>query len=223
MHAVNLIAPHAPAADPLPEEPAINICAVTGKEALCVPRKHLLGKSFTNIDLLRAPNSQWVSADAYRALKYDFERKSSWICDKKSFRRLNRQQVRDIVISADYPDIWSGYVTTSYKKHGALWAPVNGPGRAVWRFEGAYVDCSNHTLLLSVWERLNKELRDGVSRPVMETLVPNSYTIKAVGMHHWLEFEGWASRLFRSQLYKFLCYLLPSQEELKEEQNAGKK
>lgn len=221
MHTVDLIAAVlGTAAEPLPGEPVEGVCCVTGDVTPCLPRKHLLGKSFTNGDLLRAPQSPLVGVAAYRALSHPPERKSSWLCDGVTFRRLTRVEVRDLVIGGSYPDIWSGYATTSYKKHGALRTPVNSGGKRVWLFEMALVDCSDPARLLSIWERLNRELRSGLSRTVMETCEPNNYVLKEVGFARWRDFERWARPICRGPLYQFLCYLLPSLEELKDERKS---
>lgn len=221
MHSVDLIAASlGKAAEPLPCEPVEGVCCVTGDVTQCIPRKHLLGKSFTNGDLLASPASGLVGLAAYRAMGYPPERKSSWLCDGVTFRRLTRVEVRDLVIGGSYPDIWSGYATTSYKKHGALRTPVNSGGKRVWLFEMTLVDCTDHARLLSIWDRLNRELRSGFSRTVMETCEPNSYVLNEVGFARWQTFERWAKPIYHGGLYQFLCYLLPSQEELKDERKS---
>lgn len=218
MHSVDLIAAAlGEAAEPLPCEPVEGVCCVTGDVTQCIPRKHLLGKSFTNLDLLAAPGSGSVGVAAYRALSYPAERMRSWYCDGATFRKLTRVEVRDLVIAGQYEAPWSGYATTSRKKHGALRTPVNGVGTRVWLFEMVLADCSDHSRLLSIWERLNRELRSGFSRAVMETCEPNSYVLKEVGFTRWRDFERWAKPIYRGGLYHFLCYLLPSIEELKAE------
>ena len=158
MHPVNLIASAIKLNSDCPElpcDPTDGICAVTGQNCLCLPRKLLLGKSFTNGDVLAAPASKVVGIDAYIALKYKWERMSSWVCDGKSFDRLKRADIRELVLTADYPDTqYVYYATTSYKKHGALRAPVNQPGSRVWLFETRLVDCSDMSIVVEWWERL---------------------------------------------------------------------
>lgn len=228
MHTVNLLAKaltskNSPSDDgkPWPEHlQAAGVCAITGDFGPGIPRGEVLGKSFTNLDLLRAPESRLVGRDAWTALTHKWERMSSWFCDGGTFLRLDRQGVRRLVLTGKYPPLWAGYATTSYKKHGALWAAVNSGSKAVWRFEQLDVDCSNHPRLLSVWTRINRALRAGVSRPVLETLDPTAFTFRAVGVNYWADLERWGRPLFRGALYQFLCYLLPSQEELKAEEGA---
>lgn len=222
MHSVDLIAAAlGDTAEPLPGEPVEGVCCVTGDVTQCIPRKFLLGKSFTNLDLLAAPGSGLVGVAAWRALTHKWERMSSWLCDGESFRKLTRVEVRGIVIAGDYPSLWIAYATTSYKKHGALRTPVNSGSKRVWLFEMSLVDCSDHARLLSIWERLNLELRSGFSRTVMETLEPNSYVLKEVGFARWRDFERWARPIYHGPLYQFLCYLLPSMEELKDEHKSA--
>ena len=222
MHTVNLIASaifHDPEKNIYLERLTKGVCAVTGKYGVCVPRKELLGKSFTNGDLLAAPESNLVSLEAYTALTYKWERASSWYVDEEKFMRLDRKGVRAMVITAQYGRQWSGYATTSYKKHGSLFAKVN-TSHIIWRFEMRDVDCTDHFRLLQVWNRLNTELREGMGRSVMESLDCPPFLIKKFGVERWIAFERWARPLYQGALYKFLCYLLPSQEELKIE-NTG--
>lgn len=204
----------------------IGICAVTGKYDVCVPRKDLLGKSFTNGDLLAAPQSKLISLDAYTALTYKWERASSWYCDGYNFIRLNRKGVRNMilnpvrVLTPDRANAWSGYVTTSYKKHGSLFTKVNRHGgKVIWRFETRDVDCTDHVKLMKIWDRLNLELRSGIGRTIMESLDCPPFLIKKIGIQRWVAFEQWARPLYQGALYQFLCYLLPSQEELRFEGN----
>jgi hypothetical protein len=220
MHAVNLLA-SALRRDPPPDakappgNPVEAVCAVTGQTASCYPRKTILGASFTNLDLLKAPDSAYISEDAWIALSCKWERMSSWFCDGVHFARLERKDVRDMVIAGTYPDIWTAYATTSYKKHGSLWSTVNAGRAAVWRFESLSVDCSDHALLIDWWGILNTAFRAGIGRHVMGTLTPISATFAFAGIQAWMDFHAWAKPRYMSPLYQFLCYLLPSLEELK--------
>ena len=213
MHTVNLIAS---AIIKEPEKAVYTgdtrqgICAVTGKHDVCVPRKELLGKSFTNGDLLAAPESGLVSLDAYHALTYKWERASSWYCDGERFVRLDRKAVREMVLTARYGKQWSGYATTSYKKHGSLFTKVNTSGRVIWRFEMRDADCTEHGQLMIIWDRLNAELRGGIGRSILESLDCPPFLVKKFGMKRWMDFERWARPLCQGALYRFLCYLLPS-------------
>jgi hypothetical protein len=220
MHAVNLIASalrsQAPPDAALPGNPAEAVCAVTGQIAPCYPRKGLLGSSFTNLDLLKAPDSAYISEDAWIALSCKWERMSSWICDGESFRRLERRDIRDLALGDAYPDKWAAYATTSYKKHGSLWAPVNtGRAAAVWRFEGIYVDCTDQDRLVDWWNIMDSAIRTGIGRQSMDTLLPSHTTLSVAGIAAWMDFYNWARSKYLSPLYRFLLYLMPSQEEIK--------
>jgi hypothetical protein len=220
MHPVKLIAnsiTQHPDRPELPCEPTPGVCAITGSEGLCVPRKKLLGKSFTNGDLLARPDSDMVSIDAYYALKFKWERMNSWFCDGATFERLTRQDVRRKVFQPEMPPQWAAYATTSYKKHGALNAHINTGAQRIWLFETRLVDCSDRERVDAWWQRLNQSLRAGIGRSVLESLDCPPYVIGKVGLSAWLEFEAWARDKYLSALYAFLCYLLPSQEELKHE------
>lgn len=201
----------------LPCEPVDGICAVTGEFGAVILRKHLFGKSFTNIDLLARPDSDMVSVEAYQALKYKWERMSSYFCDGSNFQRLDRVGVRNMVFADQMPDCWIGYATTSYKKHGALRTPVNTGNRRLWLFEMQVVDCTNMQLVVNWWETLNNYLRSGLGRTTLETLECPPYLIRNIGLQNWLSLKKWAFDKYKSPVYQFLCYLLPSQEELKNE------
>lgn len=219
MHAVCLIAQSLPEEEKpeITEESSLGICAVTGLESQTLSRKRLFGSSFTDGALLAAPTSDRVSVEAYIALKYKWERMSSWICDGQHFRRLNRVEVRDAVLGHPPKMPWAAYATTSYKKHGALRTPVNGLSQNRWIFENKEVDCSDLDKMMDWWARLNHALRLGLGRTILETLDCPAFMIRKVGLSEWMAFEKWAAPCKNTALYAFLCYLLPSQEELKNE------
>lgn len=222
MHPVNLIAcgllhddPDYPPTDDL--NITTGVCAITGIEDQCVPRKKLLGKSFRDGDTLSAPDSDMVSLGAYVALKYKWERMSSWVCDGV-FKKLNRIEVRNAVLTGNHKTPWCGYATTSYKKHGSLRAPINySQGQNKWLFESRVVDCSDSATMLDWWEILNVALRSGIGRSVMKSLDCPSSVMRKVGLQKWMVFEKWAKPKSNSAMYAFLVYLLPSQEELNNE------
>jgi len=211
-------------AEPPPETPVAGVCAITGETGPCVPRKHLLAASFTDRDILARPDSPMVSAHAWTALRHKWERMACWWCDGHEFRVLKRPEVRALVIDgarASRP--WAGYITTSYKKHGALRAPVNTGGRQVWRFENLTVDASDRATVADWWAKLNHWLRAGIGRPSLEAGEAAPVAIKMAGPAECLRFNAWAADKHRAPLYALLCYLLPSIEELKEEQKSQPK
>lgn len=223
MHPVQLISSalrntHDPDCPDVPSSTSLGLCAITGQEGATVSRKVLLGKSFTDGAALAAPQSDRVSVEAYIALRYKWERMSSWWCDGGVFKRLDRAGVRAAVFGTmPTNNQWAAYATTSYKKHGALRTPVNTGGRRVWLFETRSVDCSDMETVADWWVRLNYALRLGFGRPILETLNCPAFVMAKVGLREWMEFEAWARPRRNAALYAFLCYLLPSQEELKNE------
>ncbi len=220
MHPVNLIAralsPDDPDRPASPDGIALGTCCVTGEECNTVPRRAVLGRSFTDGATLAAPASPRIGLDAYTALRYKWERMSSWRCDGETFLRLDRLGVRNAVLNpVPVPRRpWAGYATTSYKKHGALRAPVNDATSAVWLFESRLVDCSDPRRVQAWWQCLIGAQRRGFSRPVLETLDCPPVLLRQGGLREWLAFERWARPRYRSALYAFLCYLLPSKKEL---------
>jgi hypothetical protein len=211
-HAVELIAACLPAVEQSTER---GICCVTGSEADCIPRGDVFGKSFTAQSELLAPLSPLIGVAAARALSHRPERSSSWWCDGRVFVPLRRTDVRERVLNHVEAAQWCGYATTSYKKHGSLRAPVNTGRRRVWLFESVFADCSDVVWIADCWERLTDMQSEGWPRPVLEDLDPSPGMLAKLSVRDWLPFERWARRYQSAGAYKFLCYLLPSQKELK--------
>lgn len=221
MHSVNLIAKTIPVEEwaEFNGDLKEGVCCLTGQlSEKTLPRKELLTSSFTDSALLIRPDSKMVSLDAFLSLKWKWERMSSWWCDGNVFQKLTRQDVRRKVLSEDKgKGPWIGYATTSYKKHGSLRTQINYGNKNVWLFESILVDCSNKDLVNFMWSELNVYLRLGVPRPVLETLEESSFLIKKIGLKKWVQLKEWGLPVYKSPLYQFICYLLPSQEELKNE------
>lgn len=218
MHTINLLSQSIRKLPDCPEIPikvSSGICCVTGDETETIPRSALFGKSFTNIDSLRAPNSDRVSVNAFVALNYKWERMSCWICDENEFKRLQRTDFRPLILSGVQSKTWAAYITTSYKKHGAIHAPVNNKPFGVWRFENLTVDASDNQKVNDWYSTMVKYLKIGFGRTIIETLDCSPFVMSKYGVQNWLEFQSWALPKYQSPLYKMLCYILPSQEELK--------
>lgn len=218
MHAVDLIASALKnEALEMPRETTVETCCLTGEVGHCVFARDAIGAAFTNRDLLKAPTGKYISLNAYIALKYKWERMSSWVCDGETFTRLDRQGVRISVFGETPKTPWVGYATTSYKKHGSLWTPVNSGLRRVWRFEMLTVDLTDGSYR-NLYESLCEWQKRGVGRMTMESMEPNIVELKNIGVKTWLEFCEFAESICNSPTWKFMCYLLPSREELKNEQ-----
>ena len=201
----------------LPEVPEPGICCMTGEESeATIPRKWAIKSSFTRLDLLRAPAEDRVSVDVFIALNYKWARMSSWLCDGKTFQRLDRVGVRTAVFHPAPCSPWIAYATTSYKKHGVLLAPVNDPDDLMryWVFENEVMAFSE-PMRDEYWAIMNKTLKAGFGRSVIESLECPEWLLRDKGARCWLEFERWARPRYRTAFYRFMCYLLPSQEEMK--------
>lgn len=229
MSAIPLLYESLTAREP-PEPSVIGRCCVLGTEELCIGRNHAIKPSFTNLDLLRAPDSEQVSVRAWRVLTHSAPAaegkkrdtfplmQSSWIVSNGQFRQLDRLAVRPLVIEGIRAQSWAAYVTTSYKKHGCLRAPVNRNGSQRWLFELDVVDCSDRAKVAEWWQRLRSARESGIPRPVIESL---DCSLHLMGKHFalWREFESWARTRWQSPLYRFLTYLLPSEEEIRDKQD----
>lgn len=213
MTAIDLIAAALPPASP-PEASYPGICCVTGAECSTVARNLVIKPSFTNYDLLAAPTSDRAGLAAWRVMNHAPARQSLWFCDGLEFRLLKRVDARKLVLDSVTAAHWSGYVTTSYKKHGALRCPVNTGARQVWLFEMLRVDCSDRDAVAEMWGRLRTAQDAGISRAMLESLDISPAYLAKIGWKLWREFERWAADRLQSPLYRFLCYFLPSREEL---------
>lgn len=230
MTAIELLYEALPAREP-PEIPGEAICCVLGTREPTIDRRHAIKPSFTNLDVLRAPDSERVSVRAWRVLTHSKPAKegkkrdtfplmqSAWMSSNRELILLNRHEIREIVVNGGDPfsgshSAWAGYVTTSYKKHGCLRAPVNTNGSQRWLFETEIVDCSDRAQVQDWWTRLREAREAGIPRSVIETL-DISVPLFAKHRAHWQAFEPWARLRYQSVLYRFLTYLLPSQEELR--------
>jgi len=216
MHTINLISEGIKSEwQPLPEETKKEYCAITGELTDCISRSYVISTDFTAQSGLSLPNSKFMSVDAFQALKYKWERMSSWYVDESGFYRMQRIDARDKILSANYGKIWSGYITTSYKKHGALRTIVN-QNSAIWLFENFLVDCSDNKKVNDLYNELVDWLKIGIWRTSIETLDLQPGILKQVGYRQWIDFYEWAKDKYKSPLYQFMCYFLPSKEELKE-------
>lgn len=220
MTAIDLIFSSLPPEVP-PEPPAEGVCCVTGATCPTITRGHVIKPSFTNFDLLRAPSSDRAGVAAWRVMNHAPARQSLWLCDGSTLRLLKRVDARALVLGGVDAPRWAGYVTTSYKKHGALRAPVNAGSRQVWLFEMLTVDCSGRATVADTWARLRAAQDAGIPRPLIEALdIAPGYMAK-IGWRVWRDFEAWARPRINAPLYQFLTYLLPSQEELRNASATG--
>jgi len=192
------------------------ICAFTGKVTDCVLLSECVSDNFCGHNNLKIPSSPYASIDAYQALHYKDQRSSSWFCDGQTFEKLDRKGVRTKVFQEEMPNAWSGYATTSYKKHGVLATKLNSLNQRIWTFETKIVNCSDWQQLNDWWLTLNDFLEKNISRSIMENLDCPPYVLEKIGWTVYQAFRKWAKDKYLSNLYCFLVYLLPSQEELKE-------
>lgn len=214
MNCFDLISPHSDAE--LPCEPEIGLCCITGIECMTIPRRELIGPSFTEQFRLVAPFSGRVGVNAFKALKFKWERMSSWVATKERFQKVSRTESRDAFFGfRDGP--WAGYITTSYKKHGAFRAAVNTTQSNIWAFEDLVVDGSDRERVSDWWQAMTDFQSQGISRMTMEDMtVPPGVIAKQLAA--WINFQKWAKGKHKSPLFKLLCYFLPSKDELKKQE-----
>lgn len=233
MHATTLISNALRGAGVAPAAPATTraICCLTGVETDCIPRSDLIGPSFTDTHAFLAPSSRWIGVDVFIAWRYGIrgegkkrdmrpEANQCWFATSDKFEIVKKPEIREVVLDGSPDTPWSLWVTTSYKKHGSLRAPVNSGWRGFVGFDELVVDCRNQFNVWALWQYLNEALEDGISRTVIETLDCPVHQMRKVGIRRWQEFEFWARPIYQGGLYKLLTYLLPSKEERENEKTS---
>lgn len=229
MHATDLLATACPEEwrEPLPEVPIDGVCCLTGQYGPTIKRRKVFGSSFTEFEVFKVPSSDRVGINVWHAFRAGYfavegkkrkkkpEAMSCWWTDGRQWIELNKVKIRSFVLDGcgDLP--WAGWVTTSYKKHGATRAPVNSAPRGVWALDEMLVDCSDAYRVKRWWDRLREAQEIGINRTVIETLEIPVFVLDKIDMVYWLSFKKWAREKRQSTLYRFLCYLLLSQEEMK--------
>lgn len=230
MHAVDLLAAACPEdwREPLPQEPVNGTCCLTGQYGPTISRSKVFGASFTEFETFKVSESDRVGINVWYAFRAGYfaaegkkrkkkpEAMACWWTDGKSWIELNKVKIRELVFEGAEGLPWAGWVTTSYKKHGATRAPVNRGKFGVWGFDESLPDCSDIDLVTDWWGNLREAQNGGLKRTVIETLEIPVFVYNKIDTALWLKFRGWAADKRESALYRFLCYLLPSQAELKD-------
>lgn len=200
----------------LKHEPYEATCALTGETRQCVPIKDCVSSNFTEWDVLTDPETEMMCVEAYYALKFRWERFSSWLCSRGKFVRVDKDIIRDVLFNgfADAP--WSMFITTSYKKHGALRCPVNTGNHGYIGFDEAVIDCRDSDYCVEVYDHVFAAFARGANRNDLESLRPSKWTLKALGIKGWQEYKAWAEDKVESSLYRLCVYLLPPRKELED-------
>jgi hypothetical protein len=217
---------------PLPFHPILKTCCITGQKTECIPRKYVLSNSFTAQELLKAPDSKFACIDAYQAFKFRGHR-SSWFASHTEmgdfyYKKLSRIEMRSVIfdfshtISHPLTD-WAIYASTTGKKHGSFFAPINtGKFPGIIGFDSETIDCSNIDLIRESYYLLTCYLKLGISRSYLLNPDFPVWLINKIGIKAYNDFRYFAMDKYSSNLYKFLVYLLPSQQELKDELKTAK-
>lgn len=213
-----------------PEPPAEGVCCLTGEIGPTIARKHLITSSYTRVDLLRAPHSDRIGVAVWDAWTWGWrkegksrdycpERMSAWFAWQEGLDgellMLSRADIRECVLyGAPEYEASALFATTSYKKHGTLIAPVNRGKQFRVGWDDEVVDLSDRAKVDEWWTVLRAAQDAGFPRPVLESLDCSPFLLRTL-WREWQPFEAWARPKRMAPLYRFLCYLLPSQEELK--------
>ena len=222
LHPTNLIASSLGAQD-LPCETVEGVCCVTGQICACLPRAKAIIKTANDQSWYRAPASDFCGVDAYVALRHRPERMSHWWCDGKDFLELTIQDARNLILNGSPSVPWCGRVTTSKQKHGSIRAVTNDAPRGIWSFEELLVDCSDADRITRWWLVMSQALRDGIGKRMQSGEQVPLRTAAKLGADRILRFEKWAETKREYPLFRLLCFLLPTQAELKEAANREKK
>lgn len=198
------------------------ICCVTGKHCDTIPRKDMLGASFTAQACFKAPQSDRIGIDAYIAMQDPRERKSSWMATENGMRWLRetvKKDVRSLVINGGWPEgWWALYVTTTWKKHGALVAPpCNGASHPMMAYNDETIDLADNSRVTGTYNKLYEAKTMGIGNTMLETLEfqPAAYKAGLFTIQYWTKFIKWAKPIYLSPLYRLCLWMLPSADELK--------
>jgi hypothetical protein len=215
---------------PLPFHPIQKTCCITGQKTECIPRKYVLSNSFTAQELLKAPDSKFACIDAYQAFKFRGHRSSWFVWQTEAsniyYKKLTRVEIRSVIF--DFVDIkilnqWAIYASTTGKKHGSFFAPINTekfPG--IIGFDSETINCTNIDLVRERYYLLSCYLKAGISRSYLLNPDLPVWLINKLGVKTYNDFRDFVMDKYTSSLYKFLVYLLPSQQELKDELKTAK-
>jgi len=108
--AVELLAAALPPRAP-PEPASDGVCCLLGTHEPCIDRKHAIKPSFTNLDLLRAPDSDHVSVRAWRVLTHS-EPPTPQQLAKRMERRKASGTVRKAAMEREnFPLVQASWIT----------------------------------------------------------------------------------------------------------------
>lgn len=230
MHTTDLLSTACPEGwkEPLPEKTVDGICCLTGQQGPTINRRKVFGPSFTEFEILKVPDSDRVGVNVWHAFRAGYfaeagkkrkkkpEAMACWWTDGVQWVELDKVKIRELVFGGSGPQPWAGWVTTSYKKHGSTRAPVNKIPHGVWAFDEVLVDCRDIDEVVTWHGELRRAQDAGLNRTVFETLEIPVSVYNKIDAQVWIKFKIWAKHRQETALYRFLCYLLPSQAELKE-------
>jgi hypothetical protein len=207
---------------PLPVNPEPGVCCVTGDWCeTTIPRSMGIRDSFTNLDLLRAPGSDRIGKYAWRVLGDPMYRRYSWMVVGGDFPYMDwidRTKARAMLVEDREripDDCWGMYITTSFKKHGALRTPVNRSNEQCQvLFENVVVDLSDAEKVSAWWRTKLRAMHAGIGRTLQDTLDFPASVVGKISIQECIDFRDWALERKEDPLYGFLTYLLPTQKEL---------
>jgi hypothetical protein len=68
-------------------------------------------------------------------------------------------------------------------------------------------------MVIETYDQIYNAFEHGANRTDLETLRPSIWTMKALGIDGWRQYEAWARGIFEKPLYQFCVYLLPAREK----------
>lgn len=201
------------------------VCCITGETGPTLPRKDILGSSFTDLTGMMARESDRIGVNATIALRYTVpvegkkrprwpEMMDSYWCDGDHFQILDRPAARKIILEgATSKNPWVAYINLTKKKHGMMRTPVNRGPFGRWAFAETIVDCRDFRLVRSWYERMEQALDDGIGRQSIQAGDMPPGLIKKIGLDVWAPFAEFAREKRNAPLWGLLVWLLPTMAE----------
>lgn len=203
-------------------------CKLCGFFSGVVAEKEMFSGNFTNWDLCRNSQSNYVCEYCANILKDQIYRRSSWIATPNKFVELAREKIHEQIFDPNKQTPFCFYVTTSFKKLGQLKVKLNyNPSKFFVLFEETQVlvdldavknlwDTMRLFYSIAIEEETKTQPKSFFTKEEMRTGNYDFKRIKTFGMSDFFQHEKEIARFRNNQpsVLEFLLHIL-NQERLK--------